>query len=334
MRNILSSALLRLTLIYVAVLTIVCVLFSIVIFRFSSQEINRGLRQQVVGIRGIFGERFIDEEATDELRREQSAISHARLKGNLFLANIIVISSGAFLSYFFAKQTLEPVEEAIRNQERFTADASHELRTPLASMRTEIEVALRDKKLTLKEAKELLKSNLEEAINLETMTTNLLALARSMELDDVVLLDLKGVIEHVLTLQYDRISELKATVNTELTPLEARVNKNGVEQLLLLLIDNALKYGGKPPELTISLKKVGTCAEIRVIDNGDGISSKDKENIFRRFYRADSSRTSQKVAGHGLGLSIAKRIVDLHGGNIGVSSSKGKGSTFIVKIPL
>ena len=111
-------------------------------------------------------------------------------------------------------------------------------------------------------------------------------------------------------------------------------HKESLRELLTILMDNAVKYSGDEALVRVSMKKEGGRATLSVADNGMGIAPKDLPYIFNRFFQATASRTKNAPGGYGLGLSIAKRIVDLHKGEISVVSEAGKGTRFTVDLPL
>jgi signal transduction histidine kinase len=110
--------------------------------------------------------------------------------------------------------------------------------------------------------------------------------------------------------------------------------KDSLTELMIILLDNAIKYSPNRSTITISSEKIDNAISFSVEDEGIGINQEDLSHIFDRFYRVDKSRSKEKVFGFGLGLSIAKKIVDLHNGNISVQSTKNKGSVFTVKLPI
>jgi signal transduction histidine kinase len=107
-----------------------------------------------------------------------------------------------------------------------------------------------------------------------------------------------------------------------------------IEELITILIDNALKYSPAASKIRVNLRRSGKKARFEVINTGRGIKPEDLPHIFDRFYRADESRTSGKKTGFGLGLSLAKKIVELHKGDFSVSSQPGKETIFVVSLPL
>lgn len=175
---------LKLTAVYLLIIMLISLFFSITLYSLSAHEFDRGFRSQDVlfddeqlsrPISNGFQKRFI--ESRDEASRE----AKVRVLAGLAIINIVILFVGGGLSYVLARRSLEPIEEAHRVLERFTADASHELRTPIAAMKTEIEVALMQPNLSIKDAKISLRSNLEEIDSLTELTSGLLSLARQEE---------------------------------------------------------------------------------------------------------------------------------------------------------
>ena len=335
MRDIFSTALVRLTVVYVCVLTIVCLLFSGFIYTLASNEIDRTSRRQVVGFRNLLGRFIVDEQESESLRNLEADEARSRLRAKLTLGNLAVIGAGTVLSYFFAKKTLHPLEESVKAQERFTSDASHELRTPLATMRTEIEVALRDPKLVLKEAKGLLESNLEEVATLQLMTDNLLSLARNKELGEQKETELSKVVKASMKHQGVKIRKAGMKVDEKYqSGLRAVINKDALEQVIGILVDNSIKYAGDSSKIEVSLTSEDDKALLSISDDGVGIPSEQLEHIFDRFYKVDTSRTASKIQGHGLGLSIAKQLVGALHGQISAHERKSGGVEFLIELPL
>ncbi len=235
----------------------------------------------------------------------------------LLYANVAILIFSGIAGYFLAGVTLKPIKKNMDEQKDFVSNASHELRTPLTSIKTEIEVALRDKDMNLSAAKELLRSNLEEVDKMKKLADYLLKLNKfsvdtgSLRMKEV---DLKKVAAKAIG---------KRKVKAELKKAVVKGNEESITELISILLDNAFKYTLKNPKITVR-----TYANtLEVNDNGVGIPQEDLNHIFDRFYRAEKSRTKD---GYGLGLSIAKSIVDAHGAKISVESKVGKGSKFKV----
>lgn len=330
MMSLIRSAVLRLTLFYLAIIMVISLCFSVVIYNLSSHELNRASAPQAL-------QQFRDFFVDDYLTAQQALIdeSRAQIKHTLFLWNLVIVGLGAFGSYVFARRTLQPIDDAIERQGQFISDASHELRTPLTAIQTETEVGLRDPKLTLKEAKELLASNLEEAKRLGALTTGLLELSngqQTMQLEPVALSEVLA--RAISQIESARNSADITIVQHNIAPVSVLGSPQRLEELFLILLDNAIKYSPSGSEIALQAKKQGKHAVVTVRDQGMGIKANDLPHIFDRFYRADASRSKQHIDGHGLGLSIAKQIVDAHGGQILASSKPGQGATFTIKLLL
>jgi two-component system OmpR family sensor kinase len=221
--------------------------------------------------------------------------------------------------------------------QQFSSDASHELRTPLTIMRGEIELALRSKKQTSEEYRKVLSSALEETMHMTAIIENLLTLAKAdrgltnFATEDVWL---RSVVQELYE-DSEILAESKGiTVRTGMLD-DALIVGDAVRlrQLLLNLIDNAIKYTPENGTVEISLVREQRSAKIIIKDSGVGIPADDLTKIFDRFYRVDKAR-SRDLGGSGLGLSISKWIADIHGGTITVESELNAGSTFTVSLPL
>lgn len=224
----------------------------------------------------------------------------------------------------------------VDEQHRFVTDASHELRTPLTSLRSEIEVYLRGKEHNLKEADILLKSNLEEVNNLQILSDNLIQLAQYKKTNTLDNFSHVSLSEIILSAQKKVVSLAKKkqiALKTEIKDVIINGDKQNLVELFVILLDNAIKYSPKKTTIAVSSQSTDHHVVIAVSDEGMGIAKEDLPYIFDRFYRADASRTKQSVLGYGLGLSIAKKIVNSHNGSIQVKSNSGKGTTFTVQLP-
>lgn len=312
----------------------ISVLFSWVIYSVSMRELNTSLHRQDTIFRNL--PEFGDNDSTylTQLPDVQLTAAEHRLQLNLTTLNlgILVLAGGA--SFWLARRTLQPIESALETQGRFTADASHELRTPLTAMKTEIEVALREPELGSPEAKILLQSNLEEISKLESLSNALLQLAQhdsTKPSQDVSALP--AVAADALSRLHKVIKQRGVFINNEITAGHVIGDHDSLVELIVILLDNAIKYSDRKATVVLSARQRGHVAEISVRDHGRGIKASEIPHLFDRFYRADASRSKDKVEGYGLGLSIAKKIVDMHRGTIEVSSTPGKGSTFTVKLP-
>jgi heavy metal sensor kinase len=231
---------------------------------------------------------------------------------------------------------LERLDASFHQIRQFSADASHELQTPLTILKGEIEVALR----TLRDPGEyqrVLKSALEEIDRLTRLVEGLLLLARAdagvLRMDHQSV-DLAQTVEDV----YRQAKILADSRNIhlllgEMEPLSIQGDYERLRRVLLNLVDNGIKYTPAGGRVTLSLQRQGQWASFQVADSGIGLSPEDRTRIFERFYRSAEAR-SQGEGGSGLGLCIARSIVEAHDGKVQVESTPGQGSTFTVLLPL
>jgi len=234
------------------------------------------------------------------------------------------------------------LQAAFERQKQFTSDASHELRTPLAVMRGDIEVTLRRER-SAEEYKRALTSNLEEIIRLSRLVEDLLTLARGdtgrfeLRCEPVDLNDLcRRMAEYISPLadQRDQTLIYEPPPGAETAPVIVSADTLRVKQLLLNLLDNAIKYTPLRGRVALRLKTENNVAVITVVDTGRGIPPEDLPHIFERFFRRSAKTADRTAVGFGLGLSIVKWIVDSHGGRIEAKSEVGKGTEFTVRLPL
>jgi two-component system sensor histidine kinase CiaH len=331
--HFLRSTTARLAASYLAIIIILSVGFSFVLYKTSAHELGRQIpptslfESNQLSFGGDIDYNHFFENRIEEAR--------GHLLGRLIILNLLVLVIGAALSYYLARRTLQPVESAIAAQNRFVTDASHELRTPLTAILTSNEVALRKPRITLEQAKDVIKSNMEEMVQLKGLSDGLLSLARqdtgAIVSKPVSLQDVAGeAMNRVLkAAQAKQIS-----IQDDVPDTKVPGDMQGLVQAVAILLDNAIKYS--PEKTTINLEghQKDNHGYISVRDKGIGISPEDLPHIFDRFYRADLARTGSDTSGYGIGLSIAQKIVEQHHGKIAVSSKPNKGSTFVIQLPL
>lgn len=328
--SIFESATLRLTAWYMALLMLVSLLFSFVLYEVTTNEFTHALRPVPAGtnFQGAY-QGFVFNDTT---RRERIQEISERLVGSLVIFNLAVLVGGTALCYLLARRTLQPIQEAHDSQARFASDAAHELRTPLTVMQTEIEVGLRNPKSTAKEHKETLASTLEEVARLRTLTERLLLLASQQDLPrDEIDVETAAVeaVTHVIPLAQTKHIE----IDNRIASMRAQAHQESVVEVLTILLDNAIKYSPRKSQIILESKQQGHGVELRVIDQGPGVPVEEQAKIFERFYRADTSRSKENVAGHGLGLSLAKRLAEQMHGHLSVESNGEKGSVFVLSLP-
>lgn len=263
-----------------------------------------------------------------------------------FLVNLIytflIVSAGMlfvifFISKFFANKAIDPIKEAFHKQKQFIADASHELKTPLAVINTNVDVLLANDTDTIKNQSKWLLYIQSEVERMGKLTNDLLYLTR-MEYSDAKAIfskvNLSDAIESVILTMEAVIFENSIFLDYNIQP-ELMVNGNSeqLKQVAMILLDNALKYTNQNGKVNISLKKYNNNAVLSISNTGIGIPPENLPKIFDRFYRVDKSR-SRESGGYGLGLAIAKAIIEQHKGKISVASILNDVTTFTVEIPL
>lgn len=233
---------------------------------------------------------------------------------------------------------LDKLEASFKNQKQLIQNVSHELNTPLAVIKTKIDVLRQKKTATRKEYEETLEIINDEIMRLSKITEELLVLSQLEEngnKDGFVVIDLKGVLNKMLKLFEARIAAKNLHLETFLCEKSQVSGINTqIEQLLFNLLDNAVKYSDSGGELIIRLKNdsEGKNVILSLTNTAKSIKKDDLSNIFERFYKASNS---QKEKGFGLGLSIAKKIVENHSGKIEASYDEDKKAvTFKIVFPL
>ncbi|MEM8639698.1 MAG: HAMP domain-containing sensor histidine kinase [Cyanobacteria bacterium P01_G01_bin.54] len=229
---------------------------------------------------------------------------------------------------------LHRFHESWEQQRQFVGHVSHELRTPLTIVSGYLQSTLRRGQNLTEPQREALTVASSEATRTVQLLEDLLELARAdsghlhFRKETIVLNDfIWEVVE--MSRQYSQ-GEIKVSTPAELVVLQT--DRDRLKQVLLNLIDNAVKYAGSETPIQVTLKALGQQIQLQVCDRGPGIPLAQQQRIFERFYRLDESRN--RSGGTGLGLSIVKTLVEGMGGQIAVRSTLGEGSTFIVSLPL
>ncbi|MFA5107564.1 MAG: HAMP domain-containing sensor histidine kinase [Patescibacteria group bacterium] len=335
----LNAPTLRLAGWYTLIMMCLSISFSVAIYQISPGQIGVGLRHQAEIFRSRdddYPPPMIFNPIEEEFLQAQIIEVRNQLRTTLIILNGAILLVAGAISYFLARRVLKPIEDNLETQRQFTADASHELRTPLTAMRTEIEVALRDAAANDHDFRDILRSNLEEVQRLEGLTTGLLRLARH---------DNNGHSQPTTTVSIasasdeaiQRVASLakKKGITLKRKALDGTVlgDSHSLVELLVILLDNAIKYSPDKTNVEISSQTKAGRTTITIADHGLGIRATDLPHIFDRFYRADVSRSKHRVEGFGLGLPIAKQIVEQHHGTIEVKSELGKGTIVTVRLP-
>jgi len=319
----------RLMLTYLAIIMAMSISFSAIIYYASAEQLERQLPS------GLSSGYYVDDQGEfGPTPRVQAYITSQITRGKhellirLYVLNLIMLVFGGAFSFILARWTLEPIERNIEAQTRFVSDASHELRTPLTAIQATNEVALRRKKLTIREAREVIQSNLDDARRLQRMSSMLLELASNQSELTLMPTALHDVISQSLTDVAAAALARNISIEDKTKNEFVMADSQSTAQALTVLLDNAIKYSPENSTIMLESKRKRSMVWVSVSDNGPGIAKEDQRKVFNRFYRSDQARTHGKNAGYGLGLEIAQKIAKSHGGSIELDSTPGKGSVF------
>ena len=332
--NIFRSARIKLTLLYLLIIVGISVSFSAGIYGIVSREVERFARVQRFRIE----ERLIfpDDDQHPLPIPDPDLILESKTRLMMYLAciNLGILISAGLLSYILAGWTLKPIAIMLEDQTRFISDASHELKTPLTALKSSFEVFLREPKPSMSDARELINDGVKDVDKLAKLASSLLTLSRFSEPDSKIsreLVDLSAVVSDVVNALKPLAQGKNINIDVNLVQAYIVGDKQKIAELFTILLDNAIKYSKEDGRVEVKIAKTDGHILIDVEDAGMGIAQDDLPHIFDRFYRADPSRSKNTVDGHGLGLAIAKKIVEAHKGTITVKSQVGVGTTFQVK---
>ncbi len=257
-----------------------------------------------------------------------TTLTHSYFKNSIRTGILVLILTFLYILLIGRKildKALDPLELSIENQKRFTGDASHELRTPLTAMRSNLDILI-NYDLSKEEQETWLLNISNEVERMTKLTNDLLLLSRNdvivKEKDDF---NLSEIFEKVY-LSYQNICE----INVRNGDFLVYGNREEMIQLIMIFIDNGIKYNSKENkkiDISAEMDKSHKHFTISISDNGDGIDSSKYDSIFERFYREDKARTSSQN-GFGLGLSIAKNIINDYDGKVKIKSEINEGTTF------
>lgn len=254
----------------------------------------------------------------------------------LILLGILALLMASAVGHVMAGRAIIPMKEAYEKQKQFAADASHELRTPLAVVMASADLLLADKSIENPILREVIEDLKSEVKKMSKLVSDLLMVARS---DNNALklkiqkLNLGDLLEQNIRMMKPLAEKKGVTLEgVELRRVMIQGDEQKIKQLILILVDNAIKYTADGGKVLVTLESADDERVIfSVQDSGIGIAPEDQEKIFERFYRVDKAR-SREMGGNGLGLSIATEILRLHGGKISVESELGVGTKFTVEL--
>ena len=232
---------------------------------------------------------------------------------------------------------LDRIQRFMDQQSDFVGDVSHELRTPVAVIEGHLQLLNRWGKDDPEVLDESLKASLQEISRMKSLIQEMLDLTRADQVDmqfPTAVTDIRAVTTQVVGDMQMIHPDFTITLEDELDGAAwAQIYRNHMEQILIILIDNAIKYSRNRKEVHVSLGVSHNSIDLAIQDFGEGIAPEDVPRVFHRFYRVDKARSREK-GGNGLGLSIAKQLVDGYHGSISVDSALGSGSVFRISLPL
>ena len=288
----------------------------------------------IISAAGAF---FITRTALKPLREISAKVgrmTEENLSERIHLENIPAELKVLSVSF---NHTFDLLENSFKRQKQFTSDAAHELRTPLSVILSQSEITLR-KERSRDEYKNALIAVEQAGRLMSSLVTRLLALAR-LSIDKAEIkkesIDVFLIIDKVVQLLRANAERngISITVAATRQPASIEGDAAAILELLVNILDNAIKYNIPQGKIDISIQKEDTFIVIRIKDTGIGIAENELGHLFERFYRVDKSR-SRKIDGVGLGLSICREITRLHGGKITILSKKEKGTTVLVFLPI
>jgi two-component system, OmpR family, sensor histidine kinase CiaH len=341
-----TKARIKLTAWYLLIILWISLSFSVVIYSIMTREFERFSQFQ----RNKIERQLNEEQAFPPSFVQNGNQFHLPVMGpelvnevknrfllSLILMNCSIAAIAGGLGYFLAGRTLKPIKEMLDEQNRFVSDASHELRTPLTSLKSAMEVSLRDPRLNLADAKTLIRENIDEVNKLQLLSDELLRFAQYKEINGASASEeflLSGAVSQAIHTIESKAKDKHISIHvTSLQDTYIVGNANAIRDVFVILLDNAVKYSKENTQVTVKTIKKDGHVEVSISDKGIGIDKKDIPHIFERFYRSDNARSkTPNEGGYGLGLSIANKIIKQHKGSIAVASST-KGSVFTLILP-
>ncbi len=298
----------------------------------KGQETNIMMMARPIVVNGeVEGMVYVGKEVTAMYNGLKKATYAAAFLA--FLALAVATVTGHIMS----GKAIIPLRAAYEKQRQFAADASHELRTPLSVVMASADLLENDPSITSPFLKQVIADVRDEVKKMTKLVSDLLLVARS---DNQALklktqkFDLVEVVSQTVRLMQPLAEKKQLTLQYDgLLSAQVHADEQKIKQLVLILVDNAVKYTPANGSVLVHLAAGRDKDKVRlsVADTGIGISQEDQERIFDRFYRVDKAR-SREMGGNGLGLAIAQEIVHLHHGKISVVSEPGKGTTFAFEL--
>ena len=274
------------------------------------------------------------EQGEDELEFHGAQTSYLRVHGNSLRD-----SNGNHIGAVVVLHDVTRLRELEQLRKEFVANVSHELKTPITSIKGFVETLLDGAMSDPDDSKRFLMIIIKHADRLNQIIEDLLSLSRieqEAQMTDISINeeDIRRVLSSAITFTEIKAREKNISVRLDCSEdLTVRINAPLIEQAIINLLDNAIKYSNQNGEIQLTASRTGDEIVVSVRDQGCGIEEEHISRLFERFYRVDKAR-SRRLGGTGLGLAIVKHISHYHGGNVDVISSPGKGSTFSIHLPV
>ena len=266
----------------------------------------------------------------DKLDRRFGLVIAFYLVSTLLASVVAVVAS-----YILSRKTLKPIILSWNKQTEFVQNASHELRTPLTIIQAKQELLLDEPQAKIIDKVEEINTSISETRRMARLVKDLMQLAKAdsnkIELQKEQI-NIDELIEQVTKpfIEMAKIQNKKFELNLKYCK-NIKIDKNKIHQVLVIVLDNALKYTEKADKITVETYEKDSKCVLQIKDTGIGISNDGIEHIFDRFYREDKAR-SRETGGSGLGLSIASHIIELHGGSIKAKHNTPKGTIIEIKL--
>jgi signal transduction histidine kinase len=300
-------------------MVVILLAFSSILIYTVESKIRQGLRDRIV----------ITQNEDDPIKEMSDKIEML-----IYIVDGILLVGIGFSSYFLAGKTLKPIRKVLEAQKKFSADASHDLRTPLAIVTTESEVILADTEASKDDLRKTIGSNLEEVRKMSKLVHDLLLLSRGdnhAPAYALVRVDAHNFLEKIVEKMRAQAQQKGLTMHlSRYKKICIAIDPNTFDRAISNIVQNAIKYT-HTGTITIDITEDVRKAYITIKDTGVGIDQKDLPHIFDRFYKAEHSRND--ISSSGLGLSIAKLIIEEYDGAIEVKSNVGKGTEVRITVP-
>lgn len=293
------------------------------------QEVVRNSHLQQFVSETLSGERPVEKEISVSTGEERYLFGHGTLIRDI---------EGKMVGALFVLSDITRLRRLENVRKDFVANVSHEIKTPITAIKGFVELLRDDGKKDEQDVKRFLEIISKHVNRLEAIIDDLLNLSRiekEAETEGVQLMEseIKDVLDSAIQISKPLADSKGVEIGLSCDDgLTARINPPLLEQAVINLLDNAIKYSNDKRPVTIEAKYDEKELLIHIIDNGRGIEQEHLTRIFERFYRVDKAR-SRALGGTGLGLAIVKHIVLAHGGHVSVISTPGKGSTFTIHLP-